>query len=129
MDRPLESIFREHRPEPPPGFVEALEARLVDEVGRARRPVNPLRASVALTAGLATTLVVLGLSGLLPWNLGAVDRGEAKLDCTTVVTVRMERRPTVVAAKTGELRLHYRVTPVRHSVRRCHAPGGGSTPP
>src|SRR4051812_4542258 len=114
MDRPLESIFREHRPEPPPGFVEALEERLVGELRMARRSVKPLRASMALTAGLATTLLVLGLSGLLPWNLGAADRGEAKPDCTTVVTVRMERRPTMVVAKTGELRLHYRVTPVRH---------------
>jgi hypothetical protein len=125
MDRPLESIFQELRPQPPAGFVEGLEERLVGELATARRPVGPLRASLALTVGLAATLVILGLSGMLPLNLGEAGRGEARPDCTTVVTVRMERRPTLVVAKTGELRLHYRVTPVRHSVRRCHAPAGG----
>lgn len=128
MDRLPESMFHALRPEPPARFVEALEERLVGELAEARRPVRPLRAAAALTAGLALTLVVLGVSGMLPWDLGAADRGQAKQDCTTVVTVRMERRPTLVASKTGELRVHYRVTPVRHSVRRCHAPAGESAP-
>jgi len=124
MDRNLDTVLRTTKPEPRAGFVEGLEARLVGEFATARRRANALRASAGLTLGLAMTLLVLGVSGMLPLNLGAADPGEARQDCRMVVVERMERVPTLVVAKTGGLRVRYRVTPVRRSVRRCRAPAG-----
>jgi hypothetical protein len=123
MDRDVESMLREVRAEPRSDFVESLEERLVRASATARHPVSAARAAVALTAGLAVTLVFLGLSGLLPLDLGAADRGDARQTCETVFVQRPERRSILVVGKSGNLRLRQQVTLVRRPVRRCHPAG------
>jgi hypothetical protein len=127
MDRGIESIFRTARFEPNPEFVDALERRLISDVPASRRTAGTLRAAVALTAGLALTLAVLALTGLLPLGLGATDRGEARQDCQRVDVVRPERHPALTVDAGGKLRVRDAVTPVRRSVQRCR-PARGSTP-
>ena len=77
-----------------------------------------VRLGSAVTAGLATVLLILGLAGTGPLESG---NGEvrAKETCRLVTVTRTQRTPIVITAKDGTPRIEYRKRPVKRTVRRC----------
>lgn len=113
-----ERLLRELRPAPPADFVRDLEARLVSRTRRGER-FRVLAAGGALCTVLAALTLVLGVAGLLPWQIGEGDRVEAGPACTTTVVVRYERRPVLVVGGDGTIRTERHTVPVRKPVKRC----------
>ena len=111
MDEQVEQVLRASRPEPDPGFVSELEARLFPAPAPKRH--RPLLAGIALAGGLACAALALSLAGVGP--LGGGDEGvQADSNCKFVTVTRVEKTPTVVD---GQLKL--RDQPVQRRIKRC----------
>jgi hypothetical protein len=111
--------MRAARPMPRPGFVTDLERTLRTRTAkRDRRRLRVAFAGAAFAVALAALLLVMSVSGLLPFTSGG-SPATARQDCRNVVTHPMERRPYFVRDRSGELHVRYRYEVVRRVVKRC----------
>ena len=116
----LERGLRALRPRPRIGFERELERALFPELAERReRSPQLLLTSMAVSAGLASVLICLGMLGLLPLGLQDAQRSPAAQQCRTVAVPAIRRPPTVVVARNGSVRVSGgRRVPARR-VRRC----------
>lgn len=119
MDR-LERGLRALRPRPRIGFERELERTLFPELAERReRSPHLVVASMAVSAGLATTLLGLGMFGLLPLGLHDAQRSPAAPQCRTVAVPAIRRPPTVVVAPDGSVHVSGERRAPPHRVRVC----------
>ena len=112
----VEALLRNSRPEPRPGFREALGEELFPQ-SRPRRLPRPLVAAGATATALAAGVLAMSLAGTGP--LAGSDGGvRATDDCRTVTVTKRLRVPYLVESG-GETRIAYRYERKRRQVRRC----------
>jgi hypothetical protein len=120
LDADVEERLRASRPEPDPGFVAELAARLFRRPRRHRSPVSsrrPIWAAAGVAAAMACAALLLGLTGAGPLA-GGQHATQAKDDCRFVAVKRLEQEPVVVRTANGT-RLEFRKRLVTRQVKRC----------
>lgn len=119
-ERQIEDLLRRSKPAPRAKWLARTERDLFPEP-RARQSwfqLPAVRLGSAVTAGLATMLLILGLAGIGPLD-GGNGEVRAKETCRLVSVTRTQRIPIVTTAKDGTPRIEYRKRPVKRTVRRC----------
>lgn len=119
-ERQIEELLRRSRPVPRATWLAQTERDLFP-APRPRRTwlqVPAVRLGSAVTAGLATVLLILGLAGTGPLESGTGDV-RARETCRLVTVTRTQRTPIVITAQDGTPRIEYRKRPVKRIVRRC----------
>jgi hypothetical protein len=119
MDDQVERLLRESRPEPDPGFVRSLEARLLGARPgqRARAHRHPLFAGAALATGLAGAALALSLAGVQPFGSSG-DHAQADMNCHFVTVAKREQAPMLVRHN-GHTTLELQTHTVQRRVKRC----------
>ena len=120
-DRATEAVLIARWPAADPGWVQALEERLLAPAPVPRARVWPLRRlglGLAFALSLAVLVACLSLAGVGPFS-GRSGSVSARDDCRTVTITRVEPVPTLVTGREGEPQLVYRQQRVTHRVRRC----------
>lgn len=125
----VETLLRNSRPEPRPGFNDELAkelfparhpSRLLGVVaarGPSRLP-RPFLVGAATATAIATGVLALSLAGGGP--LTDSDGGvEATTSCRTVTVKRRQRVPYLVRTADGRTRIAYRYEIKPRQVRRC----------
>ena len=116
----VETLLRESRPEPRPGFTDELAEDLFPAKrapGHARIP-RPLLAAAATATAMAIGVLGHSLAGEGP--LGGSDGGVKATDnCRDVKVIRRERVPYLVRSENGRTRIAFRYERKQRQVRRC----------
>lgn len=116
----METLLRNSRPEPRPGFDDELERKLF-AARSARWPSRlprPFLVAAATTTAVLAGVLGLSLAGSGP--LSGSDAGvQATTNCSLVTVTKRTRVPYIARSADGELRIAYRYEKRKRQVRRC----------